>query len=180
MNNQERQWMKACKAGDKQAFTALFRAYSRRVYYLALSITQNEFEAEEVVQEVFLRLWEKRGHLQEPFSVSGFLFTVTKNYLCNRFRKKRQERYYCNYFRQHAHSAINVTEEEVHFREMERRIQRAVSGLPPRRKYVFLLSREKNMTYNEIAKKLDISVKTVENQMVVALRHMRANLCTKA
>lgn len=175
-NKQVKSWVEQCKAGDRQAFTHLFYSFNRRVYYFALSLLRNENEAEEVVQEIFVKIWESRHQLDEAYSFSSFLFTVTKNHILNRLRRKAHEQHYQDYCRKTFSDFGNFTDNEVEYREMQRLVKEAVATLSPRKQEIFILSREGRLTYREIAAKLNISVKTVENQMIFALKQLRVRL----
>lgn len=175
-SNQTELWVEACQKGDSNAFTKLFDAYNNRVYYFALSLLRNEGEAEEVMQEVFVKIWENRHQLNARYSFSSYLFTVTKNHILNRMRRKAHEKNYADYCRHNTYTSRNLTDDELSYRELNSMVHRAIDTLSPRKREIFVLSREKNMTYREIAAKLNISIKTVENQMVFALRQLRAAL----
>jgi len=158
---------------DSQAFDALFGQYSQRVYRFAYSYLKSRPEAEEIVQECFLKLWEKRAGLRPEDSLKGYLFTIAHHTILNQLR---QHRHYGAYQAAMAHvppaTAIS-TESQVEFAELEQVYLSALEKLPPKRRQVFTLSRQQGLSYPEIAREMNLSVKTVETQMAQALKFLR-------
>lgn len=158
---------------DSRAFDALFRQYSARVYRFAYSYLKSRPQAEEIVQECFLKLWEKRHHLRPEESLKGYLFTIAHHTILNQLR---QHRHYWAYqeLMQLAPPAEAVSaESEVEYAELEQLYLAALEKLPPKRRQVFTLSRQQGLSYSEIAKEMNLSVKTVETQIAQALKFLR-------
>lgn len=170
-----RDWVTSLKGNDAEAFNYLFDKYAKRLYYFALGYLKTEFEAEEIVQEVFLKIWDKRGELSLEKSFESYLFTIAKNGILNTIRKSKSEEAYLNYAKLHTESNV-LLDDELNFRELEKAYKLVIDNLSPRRKEIYLLSREQSMTNVEIAEKLNISVKTVENQMTSAISEIKKNL----
>ena len=168
-------WIFALKEGDLQSFSLLFDRYGKRLYHFALSYLKSAEDAEEVVQEVFLKIWDNRADLSAEKSLESYLFTIARNGILNTIRKSKYERAYQNFVKIHPGKNV-LLEEELNFHELERAYQAAIAQLSPRRKEIFLLSREEVLTNAEIAARMDISVKTVENQMTAAIFEIRKNL----
>ncbi|MBN2175784.1 MAG: RNA polymerase sigma-70 factor, partial [Bacteroidales bacterium] len=158
--------------GSSEAFEVLFQMYGPRIHRFSMGYLHNPFEAEEIVQEVFLKIWKVREELSETKSLESFIFTIAKNAILNTIRKSKYEEVYFDYTKLHPQKDV-LLDEELDFHELERAYRRSVENLSPKRKEVFLLSREKNFTNAEIASQLGISVKTVENQMTSALSEIR-------
>lgn len=163
------------KEGSPFAFQLLFDQYSKKIFYFSLSYLNDKEEAEEIVQEVFLKVWKSRDKLDTKASFNSYLFTIAKNAILNTIRKSKYEQAYLNYAKLHPGKDI-LLDEELDFKELERAYKKAIEQLPAKRKEIFVLSREKHLTNAEIAKKLDISVKTVENQMTSALADIKRGL----
>ncbi|MCW0481601.1 RNA polymerase sigma-70 factor [Gaoshiqia sediminis] len=163
------------KEGSSEAFRELFDAYGPRIHRFSMGYLHNSFEAEEIVQEVFLKIWKVREELSETKSLESFIFTIAKNAILNTIRKSKYEEVYFAYTKLHPQKDV-LLDEELDFNELERAYRLSVEKLSPKRKEVFLLSREKNLTNAEIAQQLGVSVKTVENQMTSALSEIRKYL----
>jgi len=161
------------KNGDKEAFSQIFQHFSKKVYYFSMGYLKATNEAQDIVQEVFIKLWEKRAMLEEEKSISGFIFTLTYRCIMDFFRKKKASQFFFEQVLRDNLHASRATEEEIFFNELNSMYQKAIEQLPPKRKEVYLLSRHEGLTYQEIATRLNISIKTVENQISEALRFLR-------
>jgi len=157
---------------DHQVLEELFKTYFTPLMAFSRKILGDEDDAREVVQQVFIRLWEKRGDIDLSTSLKSYLFTAVNNRSLNVIRDRKK------------FSSEEVPEgpgdwdvsEELESVELEEKIRGAISSLPERCRLIFELSRFEGLKYAEIALKLDISVKTVENQMTKALKILREQL----
>ena len=163
------------KEGSPKAFQLLFDRYGKKIHRFSLGYLNNHQEAEEIVQEVFLKIWKVREDLSLYKSLDSYVFTIAKNAILNTIRKSKSEQVYLEYAKLHPGKDI-LLDEELDFNELERAYKKSVEQLSPKRKEIFLLSREKNLSNIEIARILNISVKTVENQMTSALSHIKQDL----
>lgn len=175
-NKTEAEVLELLKQSDRNAFNALFRQFSARLYHFAYSYLKSAEEAEEIVQDTFIRIWERRESIDTAYSFSGFIFTVAHNMILNRIRKIRNENSYKASFARTTVNQQNQTEEEVLAADLQRVQQEALVELPLKRKMIYQMIREDGMTYKQVAEKLNISVKTVEWQMAEAIKHFRAKL----
>ncbi len=173
----EAEWILALKEGDLQAFNELFAQYGKRLYHFSLGYLKSAENAEEIVQEVFMKIWDNRLELSAQKSLESFLFTIARNGILNTIRKSKSEQAYLNYVKIHPGKHV-LLDEELNFNELEKAYHQAIEQLSPRRKEIFLLSREKAFSNAEIAEKMNISVKTVENQMTSAISEIKNNLRT--
>ncbi|HEX8546744.1 MAG TPA: RNA polymerase sigma-70 factor, partial [Cytophagaceae bacterium] len=133
-------------------------------------------DAEEIVQEVFLRIWRDRENLNPELSLKSFLFTIAYNSTVNALRKRAFEDQYRNMIGLSTISSDLATEKEINYRETLGLVEKAIDLLPPKRKQVFQMSRFEGLTYQEIADQLSVSVKTVNDHMNEALKFLRKNL----
>lgn len=163
------------KKGAVPAFRELYDKYSPRLYAFAMGYLREPGEAEEIVQEVFLKVWSTRESLDPGRSFSAFLFTMAKNAILNTIRKANHRQTFLNYMELCPEKDF-LLEEELNYRELESMYRKAVDRLSPKRREVFLLSREEHLSNADIAKQLGISVKTVENHMTAALSDIRKSL----
>lgn len=175
----DKEYVERLKKDDFVAFDALFVKYSLNLYAFALSITREPFAAEEITQIVFLKVWEKRNLIDEHQSFKSFLFSVAYNETISWMRKEKSEKKRMDAFAARNTFSTNETEQIVEFRNVEGLANRLVEEMPEKRREIFRLSREQGYTNKEIAEKLKISVKTVENQITAALRFLREHLGEK-
>lgn len=163
------------RKGDEAAFTKLYFAYSKRLFAFAIKYLRNEDEVEEIIQEVFLGLWNNRENLKEELSFEAYLFTITKNAILNTIRSKKHHIGLLNL--KDAFPAKSVwLEDELNFNELQKAYYAVIDSLAPRKREVFILSRVKLLSYEEISRQLGISVKTVENHMTSALAEIRMKI----
>ena len=140
----------------------------------ALGYLKSEDEAEELVQEVFTKIWEKRTTLKEDLSFKSFLFTISFNIIRKHFRTKA---YLSEYFKSKPGVEMDMqTSQKITYDSLYHYISELINHLPARRKEIFIKSRFEGLTIKEIAEKLEISHKTVENQLTEALKFIRTNL----
>ena len=165
-------------SGDKQAFELLFRKL-----YLRLCCYTNKFlndpeESKEIVQEVFSILWETRQSINPDFPIESYLYKITKNLAICRLRRKSIESKYIEIYKAAylEYNDSNPAHEAVCAHELEKKLADALDKLPVGCRKVYELSRNDGLKYCEIAKSLDISVKTVEAQMSKAFRILRVEL----
>lgn len=158
---------------ELQSFESLFRENHAQCVAFATHYMGDSHAAEEVVQQVFLRLWEKRDSITITGPVKAYLFSAIRNTAISQWRKET-----VRVDRETHYSTIRDTATEAtdQARELERLYQQALDRLPERCREVFVLSRQQQMKYAEIAATLDISVKTVENHMGKALRILHQEL----
>lgn len=176
MNQQEEKALFAkIKNSNEKAFEKLFHSYYGHLCLFASRIIQNDNAAEEIVQDFFVNLWEKRKQLSIKTSVKNYLFKSIKN-LCLNFiqHNKTKLRYAQTILSETTH---NITDDDS-FTEinLSEKIEESINLLPTKRREIFRLSREKGLKYREIAEKLNISIKTVEAQMGLAIKTLREYL----
>ena len=160
--------------GNLLAFNTLYKEYSHRLYRFALGYFKSEAEAEELVQEVFTTIWEKRADLKEELSFKSFLFTIAFNLIRKHFRTKA---YLAEYLKTGMSDGLDMqTSQKITYDSLYQYITELVNQLPSRRKEIFIKSRFEGHTIKEIAEELQISHKTVENQLTDALKYIRTNL----
>lgn len=161
---------------DKQAFEEIFRALHAPLCRYAYTFLKDEAEAEETVQTVFLALWERRQDLQITISLKAYLYQMVQNRSLNQLKHEKIKETYKQYnqaqINQNPSNASHLT---IH-NELSARIEEAIQELPEQCRKVFQMSRVDELKYSEIAEILSISIKTVENHMGKALKHLRERL----
>jgi RNA polymerase sigma-70 factor (ECF subfamily) len=161
---------------DEAAFELVFKTHYKNLYAYALTMLKDEDEAEEIVQQVFFKLWDRSEQLNIDGPVAAYLYRAVHNESLNFLKHQKVKQAH----RLHvAYSMKNNSEQpqaKMISKELESKFREALNELPEQCRTVFQLSRFENMKYKEIAEKLQISVKTVENHMGKALKLLRTQL----
>jgi RNA polymerase sigma-70 factor (ECF subfamily) len=161
---------------DEAAFEQVFKFHYKNLHAYAFSILTDDAAAEEMVQTVFFRLWERLETLNIGSSIAAYLYRAVNNESLNHIKHlkvRSQHRLFV------AHRGEEITEtaaRKIQLKELEQKIQHALNDLPEQCRTIFQLSRFEELRYREIADRLGLSVKTVENQMGKALKLMRGKL----
>ena len=151
--------------GDVIAFDEVYREYNKKIYSFALSYLKNREDAEGVVQEVFLVLWRKRAELKNEYNIGSYLFKITYNAIRKHFRKASRERKYLEDYGKTIREEDDSTNADVEYNNMLELAETAIMQLHPKMKMVYHLSMREGLTSEEIAKKMSISSRTVENHL---------------
>lgn len=159
--------------GDTQAFRLLFDHYRPKIYSYALHLTESSSHADEVVQEVFLKLWTNRQSLRQVESFNGWLYAVARHCIFDAFKKTAKEARAMKEIGEAGAVASNNVDDLILERENEQLLQKALSMLSPQQQTIYYLSRHRGMKHEEIAKELSISKNTVKVHMVNALKAIR-------
>ena len=170
------QLMTTLQAGDITAFEMLFRTYYQPLCNYAYTFVQDRDEAEEIVQATFLSVWEKREKLDIHTGVRPYLYAMVRNAALNILKHEKIKQQHVAVEMAVAERSIESVTRTVLASELETRIHKALEKLPEQCRLVFKLSRFEELKYAEIADQLNISIKTVENQMGKALKIMREQL----
>jgi RNA polymerase sigma-70 factor (family 1) len=165
------------RTGVKEAFQELFTRYAPRIYQFSLSYLNNEADAEELVQDVFLKIWERREKLDPSKKIKAFIFKIAVNTIYDFIRRKNIESAYKE-FAGADFKSQDSTWHQVIFDEMLGNLDVLVKQMPAERQKIFRLSREDGLTNNEIASKLNLSKRTVENQLYRAIAFLKKHFRT--
>ena len=166
----------ALAKGDLGAFEAFFEAYKKRVFGVALKMLKSPTEAEDIVQEVFLSIWQSRAGLGKINDPEAYLFTITHNTIYTHLRKASRNEQLLNAILYYIAQKENATEETVAAHEAGKLIREAVQQLSPQQRTVFELSKQEGLSYREIAERMQISQNTVRNHLAVAVKTVRTLL----
>lgn len=162
--------------GDKATFEMLFKKHYKEMCAYACRFELEIETAEEIVQELFVNIWNKRESLHISSSFRSYLFQSVRNYSLNYIKHAKIKHAYKEHNQRKIQEQESQVEDHLESEELKLKIQHAIDELPPERKKVFLMSRFEELKYSEIAEKLGISVKTVETQMSKALKHLKTKL----
>jgi len=165
------------KKGDILAYDQIYHMYSHKLYSFVFRILKDEADSEDIIQEVFIKIWELREKLDDHKLLNSLIFTIAYNNSISLIRKKISSSKY----REHLRNASVIQFQDnsfsdIEFDELNRHVERLIESLPERQKRVYLSHREKGLTYPEIAEEMGISRNTVENHMVKTLKYLRQNL----
>ena len=173
IHHQIKRWLQK----DEKAFEQLFYYYYPRLYRYAFRYLKNEFWAEELSMEVLARVWERRSAITHAETFENYLFTAARNHLINHWQRKIDGLLSLETLPAEAAEIpgkeASAPYDPVLSKELETHYHNSLSDLPPQRRLIFLLHRNDHLSYKEIAQKLNISPKTVENHIGAALKQLR-------
>lgn len=173
---QDKHLLQQLRKGNKKAFEKIYVKYSKILGFFLIGYLKSIDDAEEVIQDTFVKVWENRQSIDPDLNFKNYLFKISKHVFLNKLRRKHVEDNYRNNYIEICSEQDNSTEDGIILSDYENFYIKVVNNLPPKRRDIFLLSREQGLTYNEIAKTMNISHKTVEKQMSEALRYLRSQL----
>lgn len=174
--NEKAQVLALKEKGDTSSFNCLYEQWSGKLYHFVMSISHGDsYLAEEMVQSVFIKVWEKRAELDVEKSFGAWLYTIAKNQLLNIYQRRMSEFLYRNETERNS-EIDNVTEKEVEYHFLDEYIHTLVEQLPAARREIFLLSRFQFLSNKEIAEKLHLSENTVESQLTKATAYIRSKV----
>jgi len=168
--------MQEIKADNMFAFDILYKKYSKRLYLFGYSILKSQEETENLIQDVFLNLWEKRNDVERDASVKYYLFSIAYNSAITLIRKKTRESEFINYLKSLPEINEEPTNLKIEFNDLTNKLEEIIQELPQRQKQVYLLHRVKGLKYSEIGEQLKISTNSIETHMSRALKTIRAKL----
>jgi RNA polymerase sigma-70 factor (ECF subfamily) len=162
--------------GDQKAFSAIFHHYRNRIYSYAFHLSGDTAQADELVQETFMKVWLHREKIPHILRFDNWLFTIARNQVFDMLKHMARETAFRRQVAELSVPGANPVEDSVFNRENEARLQQALDKLPPRQKLIFTLSRQRGMKHEEIADRLQISRHTVKTHLVQALKTLRGVL----
>lgn len=159
--------------GEETAFATLFRRHHRKIYEVALMLTHSETVAEELVQEVFLKVWTKRTTLADIDNFESWLFIVARNDAFKALRRSARIKGLL-YELGNLPDITHETDEWIHARNYHALLDKAISQLPPRQQMAWRLSKEEGLKREEVARIMQIKPDTVKEHLAMAVKHIRA------
>lgn len=164
------------RKGDIKSFERVFNTYCESLVRYAESILKNTYEAEDIVQQLFVQFWAKRETFDINSSLKSYLYKSTYNSCLNKIKQHGVRESYASYHLQVNNNLGEDASQQLEAKQAASAIEGAMELLPEQCRLVFKMSRFEQKKYQEIADELGISIKTVENQMGKALKHMRLKL----
>ncbi len=168
--------MQEIKADNLLAFDILYKKYSKKLYKFAYSILKSTEDAENIIQDVYLNLWENRSKVNKDASVQYYIFSIAHNSAISLIRKKAKSAEFIEYLKLHQYINQSPLDVEIEYKELKAKLDEIIDHLPDRQKEVYLLHKVEGLKYQEVADKLNISVNTIENHMSRALKTIRGKL----
>jgi len=164
------------KRDDKSAMDELFHFYYHRLFHFSKSILKIENEIDDILQDVFVKIWLNRTKIDNAETFNAFIYTITKNEVLNLIRSNLRNQSFRNELYTRAVAEEYQTPNEIEYTEIKAGIDKIVANLPPKRQQVFILSRTESLSNKEIAQQLNISEKTVEDHITHAIKHIKSSM----
>lgn len=171
--------IQAIREGSVAAFHELYSRYSGIVYRHILARVNSSFDADDIFQEFFTKVWEKRGSLEMTSSVKGYLLVWLRNHILNTIKLEQIRDKHHELSQGEKEEADDYTWVRIVADDLHDKIKQVVEAFPPRLKCVYMLSREQNLSVKEIAEKLSVSEQTVKNQLTEILRRLKNEMIQK-
>ncbi|PXY43101.1 RNA polymerase sigma factor [Flavobacterium hydrophilum] len=167
--------IESLRNGDERAYTFLIDTYHHKLCIYANSLAKNIYSAEDIVQNVFIKVWEQRTRLKSDHSIKSFLYKLVYNEFIDLYRKNQslfslEKTYY------DALNSVVLEDDSESFQRVLKVVNKEIESLPPKCREVFILSKKEGLTNIEIAEHLDVSIKTVEAQITKAFSILRSSL----
>ena len=178
MENPDYFCVKCLINGDEEAFVALYNKYHRKIYYTALKMTQSDDVAQDVTQNVFIKVWETRAKLDPEQNFEAYISVICRNTIFDVFRKATQEEALKKELQQFAEIAESPDDDDDFYETYKNLLDEAIAALPPQRRNIFTLCKLKEKSYDEVARRMNISRSTVQDHIVKANKFIREYLLT--
>jgi RNA polymerase sigma-70 factor (ECF subfamily) len=177
---QEKELIVGVKSGDEDAFKEIFYHYKNKLFSYCCRFVKSEAIAEEIVQEVLIKIWTTRAQLNPDLSFTNYLYTIARNYSLNFLKKAATDNALKAQLALHSEHKHCEPEDNLIYSEFSAIAQHAITLLPPKRRQIYEMSRDLSMNYEDIAGQLGISKYTVKNQIVQARKSIRNYLNSHA
>lgn len=175
-NINDKELVNKLQNNEIEAFDILFRRYCDKLFRFSFSLLKEEEISKEIVQETFYRIWEIRRQIDSNKSFKSFLFSISYHLIIDELRLRMKDQEYRNFITRYFGEQSDKQVSTIDYQTIENKIKKAVEELPLKRKQIYHLSRNNGLSHKEIAKKLGITTKTVENQINLSLKHIKTRL----
>ena len=174
--NSDQNLVRRLRKSDTSAFEFVYNKFREKLYYFTLGYLHSSAESEEIIQNVFVSLWENRDSLREGHSLSSYLYKITVNQVYNHIKHEAVRQ---KYFEQMSTLDPAEGEDVQHnfiITDMQNLIDKLMESMPEKQQFIFKLSKQEGLSNNEIAQRLGLSVRSVENQIYRAMKFIRTKL----
>ena len=175
-NLSDLQLMSLLQKDDHAAYTEIYERYFGLLYLHAKKKVRNKEDARDIIQEVFISIWNRRAYIEAQSEIIPYLYTVLKNKIINWIARQDVNSRFVSHFQNFYRDETCITDHKVRESQLAAIIDKEIGELPPRMREIFELSRKAHLSHKEIAQKLDISEQTVKTQVKYALRILKNNL----
>ncbi|MBC8620409.1 RNA polymerase sigma-70 factor [Parabacteroides faecis] len=172
----EPQLILSLKNGSYKAFERIYEMYAKRLFAYSIQFTKSQEESEEIVQDVFMRLWTNRAKIRQEDTLRSLLFIMTKHYLINAFRTKINQPEYEEYIQYINERSVDDASCQLEYQEFVAKFRAILKTLPETQQKVITLSKIEQFSNKEIADKLSLSEQTVKNQLSLGLKTLKEKL----
>lgn len=179
MYNSDLELMEEVRKGNLSAFKELYVRYADLIYRNILVRVNSSFDADDIFQDFFIKLWEKSHTLQVTTNVRGYLLVALKHHILNTIKEQQIRQKYHEASVAETEEADDYTWVRIASEDLQERLKELVHKFPPRLQTIYILSREQNLSVREIAEKLSVSEQTVKNQLTEILKRLRNGMLDK-
>ena len=168
--------LKELSEDNELSLEELFTYYYARLYDFSKSFLKLEQGIDDILQEVFIRIWHKRKNIKDPTTFNSYIFTITRNLLLNELRSRLNHKNLKDELQKLSTAQEYSSIEQHDFNELNNKVDKVIGELPGRQKEIFILSRSEGLSHKEIANKLQITTKTVEYHISLTIKSLKAKL----
>ena len=165
--------VKKIRAGSTESFDQMYRKYFPRLFAFCMHLTRSRTDADEIVQETFIKIWETRERLNPDLPFAGYIIKIARNHIYNKTTQRLREADLAFRYSQTLSHTSELTSEEINYNSLNKLLSEVVEQLPFMQKKVFTMSRLNGMSNQEIASRLQLSQSTVENHINLATRKLK-------
>jgi len=162
--------------GNQSAFSTLFHAWRDKLYFFLLKINSSEEACEDIIQEIFIKLWVQHESLANIDNFSAYLYRMTHNYAISAMRRMALETIILTDLKRNASAEGRPSDEVLFHKQLQEKLHEAIDHLPPQQKIVYTMSRVQGIKQEEIARQLQLSESTVKNHLTQAIKSVRSQL----
>ena len=176
----EKELLSQVREGDVRAFERIYKSYSPRLYGSIFRIVKSVPVTEELLQDVFQRVWEHRKTIDVNLSFKSYLFTIARNLVYDYFNKASRQKLMARYLQVKEMSGSGAFRNQLEEKESEQLLEKAIHQLPPQRRLVYTLCKIEGRSYDEVSRTLGISVSTISDHMVKAAKSIKVYYLSRA
>jgi RNA polymerase sigma-70 factor (family 1) len=164
------------KKDDQQAFAQIYNRYAESLAGFSASKLYSLDDARDIIQDLFVKLWENRDEVYITSNLKSYLFAITRHRIIDKIRRNITREEYASMVQSLIVPSHDGADKQVEAKELQQTIEKSLNQLPPRVREIYKLSRDEGLSNHEIAEKLNLSEQTVKNQLSAALKHLRSSL----
>lgn len=172
----DNQWVEGINRGETDAFESIYKCYYPQLFYFLKRYLVSDSTIEDIIHNVFFNIWQKRTTLEPRGTLKSYLFTAVRNQALTQLESEKKYERIAEEIEYHFDDEERDTSHPFEIDKLREAYQKAVQEMPKKRRHIFLMHRQENLTYKEISEILNISIKTVETQMSRSLKFLAESL----